>query len=183
MQLDIATAVETYRPYVRAVARRYIDHDRSLIDDVEQETWLRLLTKRHLYKPEQGTLAAWLGAIARNVALDLLRRQQTQLKYLQVSEPSEEEQDALQGISAILCTYTNFDENETLAQIKEVLRHLNPDQALILVYCYGLGYTFDEMADKLGIPKPTARSRAFQGKAAFRRVWVALFGSESPLAA
>ncbi len=48
--------------------------DRELAADVVQETFLRALQTIDRYDPERGSMAAWLGYIARNCIRTVLRR-------------------------------------------------------------------------------------------------------------
>jgi len=49
-------------------------HDRSAAEDVTALAFERAFRKRKSYKPERGSERAWLFGIARNAALDELRR-------------------------------------------------------------------------------------------------------------
>lgn len=48
--------------------------DRSAAEDVTAQAFERAYRKRHSYRPARGSLDAWLFGIARNAALDELRR-------------------------------------------------------------------------------------------------------------
>ena len=58
-------ALIAHEAFVRAIARRLV-LDESRVDDVVQETWLAALRKS---PGKGGALGAWLGAVARNLAL------------------------------------------------------------------------------------------------------------------
>lgn len=49
-------------------------HDRSAAEDVTAQAFERAYRKRRAYRPSRGTPEAWLFGIARNAALDELRR-------------------------------------------------------------------------------------------------------------
>jgi RNA polymerase sigma-70 factor, ECF subfamily len=55
--------------YVAALLR-----DRSAAEDVTAQAYERAYRKRRTYRPARGSLDAWLFGIARNAALDELRR-------------------------------------------------------------------------------------------------------------
>ena len=57
---------------------RYLVHltgRRDLAEDFFQETWIRVLERGRQYDPRH-TFSAWLFTIARNLALDSMRRKQ-----------------------------------------------------------------------------------------------------------
>jgi RNA polymerase sigma-70 factor (ECF subfamily) len=53
-------------------------------------------------------------------------------------------------------------------QLDRAFRRLPPDQRAVLVFRYGLGMSVPEVADHLGIPLGTAKSRLFHATAAVR---------------
>lgn len=68
---DVRRLAEAYRPLVRSVCRRYLRAPQD-VDDAVQETFLRLA--RHAPSID-GSLVAWLTAVAHSAAVDLIRRQ------------------------------------------------------------------------------------------------------------
>lgn len=59
-------------PLGRHLATLLRDH--ALVEDVVQETWLRVYEARERWRPGDVGLGAWLYRVARNLALDHLRR-------------------------------------------------------------------------------------------------------------
>jgi RNA polymerase sigma-70 factor (ECF subfamily) len=49
-------------------------HDRSAAEEVTAQAYERAYRKRRSFRPRRGTIDAWLFGIARNAALDELRR-------------------------------------------------------------------------------------------------------------
>ena len=66
---SIAPAATTSTPTSAALLR-----DRSAAEDVTAQAFERAYRRRASFKPERGTHRAWLFGIARNAALDELRR-------------------------------------------------------------------------------------------------------------
>jgi RNA polymerase sigma factor (sigma-70 family) len=85
-------------------------HDRAAAEDVTAQAFERAYRKRRSYRPRRGTPEAWLFGIARNAALDELRRRKRRASL--VSElgdpsapaPAEQAEHALrrEGVRAAL---------------------------------------------------------------------------------
>lgn len=62
-----------YGPMVRYIVRGIL-HDAQDAEECISDVWLRVWQKCASFDPEMGTLAAWVTAVARNAAVDRLRR-------------------------------------------------------------------------------------------------------------
>jgi RNA polymerase sigma-70 factor, ECF subfamily len=75
-----AAAAETFEDlYARTFPKVYayaasLLRDRSAAEEVTAQAFERAYRKRHSYKPGRGSADAWIFGIARNAALDELRR-------------------------------------------------------------------------------------------------------------
>lgn len=67
--------------------------DRSAAEDVTAQAFERAYRRRASFKPDRGTMRAWLFGIARNAALDELRRRRRHAEL--VAEPADDEAPAL----------------------------------------------------------------------------------------
>jgi len=67
---------ELYRRHNRPVLlhARTLCASRELAEEVAQEAFLSLWRGAHLYRPERGTVGAWLSGMVRNRAIDAWRR-------------------------------------------------------------------------------------------------------------
>jgi RNA polymerase sigma-70 factor (ECF subfamily) len=80
VELPDGAAAETFESlYDRTVARVYayaasLVRDRAAAEDVTAQAFERAYRKRRSYRAARGTQEAWLFGIARNAALDELRR-------------------------------------------------------------------------------------------------------------
>lgn len=68
----LATLYDRHASAVHALARR-MTGDRTIAEEVVQETFLALWNRAELFDPSIGSLATWLHAIARNRTIDRLR--------------------------------------------------------------------------------------------------------------
>lgn len=123
--------------------------DRSLAEDVVQETLLRAWRHAGSLDPARGPLRPWLFTIARNVVVDLLRARG--------ARPREVGGDALAGVPA-------GDEIERAVEtwtVAAALASLSADHRAVLIETYYRGSSVAEAAERLGIPAGTVKSRAF----------------------
>ena len=69
----MAHLYDRYSPIVYSVALRVLG-DTGAAEDILQEIFLQLWRSPELFDSSRGNLAAWLSVIARNRAIDMLRR-------------------------------------------------------------------------------------------------------------
>lgn len=157
--LDSAAFTEAFSvhgPELRRFATRYLG-DRLLAQDVVQEIFLRAWRAADSFTPELASLRVWLFAIARNVLFDELRRGAKRPVVVQVSD--ETFWDSGPG----------FDEHLMDSWIvEEALRRVADDHRQVIVHIYLRGRAYSEVADDLGIPLGTLRSRLFYGLRSLR---------------
>ena len=127
-------------------ARRSLG-DPGAAEDVVQETFVRAWRARDRFDSGLGTLRTWLFAIARRVVIDHARS-----RAVRQADPLPVEMAAID------------DEVESAMvgwQVEEALRRLRPDHREVLVETYYRGRSGREVAETLGIPEGTVRSRLF----------------------
>lgn len=74
-QSDVSRLVLEHAPKLRRLIARQFCADPDLVKDLEQEVWLRLLSKMARC-PSSDREAAWLSGIARHVCVDAIRERQ-----------------------------------------------------------------------------------------------------------
>lgn len=144
-----AHASELYGFAVRSLA------DPGLAEEAVQETFLRAWRAGERFDPEIGSLRTWLFAILRNVVIDLGRARAARPTVADGSvEPSVEP----------------FDEALLSWQIEEAMRRIGEQHRRVLVETYYRGRPYAEVAEGLGIPEGTVKSRVYYGLRALRVV-------------
>lgn len=120
--------------------------------DLTQETMLKAITYRNYYTP-QTNFRAWVFTIMRNIFINQYRRK---VKSGTIFDHSKD---------LYLLNNSHDSENSTLGSIteKEVNKHIN---ALEYEYkepfeMHFQGFKYKEIADQLGIPIGTVKSRIF----------------------
>lgn len=138
-------------------------------DEAVQEAFLAIWRRAETFDPSRASAAAWIFTIARNKRVDLLRRgarpePDANDPSFQPDPPARPE-DALSG--------ARRDEI-----VRRALDDLNEDQRIVVLLSFYEGRAHSEIADRLGIPLGTVKSRL---RLAFGRLRAALgpgFGSE-----
>lgn len=106
------------------------------------------------FTPERGRFTTWLYAMIRNRAIDQLRRRRA--RPLQAPEIEPESREAAAADPAV----ETLAEREELAQaIREAMATLPESQRRVLELAYFHGWTHREIAEYLGEPLGTVKSR------------------------
>ena len=153
----------TYGRFLYTVAYRLTgDHDDA--QDLVQEVLIRV--RKGLARYEPGSMEGWLSRIATNAFLDEVRRRKRRPQELvadhteRVLPPSPSADEALNA--------------EVLpADVGEALRSLPEDYRAAVVLCDVVGLSYQEIADALGVPAGTVRSRIHRGRSLLRKALVA----------
>jgi RNA polymerase sigma-70 factor (ECF subfamily) len=145
---DLRAFEELVRLYQAEVFRFawHLTRDRTLAEDVTQDTFLRAFRFIHGYRGGQR-FGSWLFAIARNCSMDALRKRGT------VAEHDARE------------TRVTPD-GSTRAELDAALAAVSAEHrdAFLLVEVFGLSY--QEAADVLGVAVGTVKSRMFRARRA-----------------
>ena len=190
----LAALYDRHAEAVYAVAVR-LTSDRQVAEEVVQETFLALWNRAELFQPTTGSLAAWLHTIARNRTVDRLRaagRRPYLVPLSAAAGSSEPETAALERIVAAGTVLGGADlgpgpEGELAAtELREVLRGAIADlpeherTALVLAYTEEL--TQSEIAERLGWPLGTVKTRTRRALLRLREALADEFGPAAALA-
>jgi len=146
--------------------------DRQVAEEVVQETFLALWNRAELFNPGTGSLAAWLHTIARNRTVDRLRaagRRPNLVPLSSASGTDESDTTALERIVAAGNVLGGADlgqgpEGELAAsELRDVIRgalaELPEHERTALVLAYSAELTQSEIAERLGWPLGTVKTR------------------------
>lgn len=147
MRADLAEAALPVRRYLFGMCG-----DWDTAEDLAQESLLKAWAKRESFNG-RSSLRTWVFTIARNQWLDNLRRktvaprEETMNENLTIaaSDPSPE---------AAACR------GELATAVRKAMDKLPGEQREVLALRESGGLTFDQIAQVLGIPSATAKSRA-----------------------
>jgi RNA polymerase sigma-70 factor, ECF subfamily len=170
-----AEIISRYKDGLYAFLRRFLNHQ-DMIEDVFQETFLQLFSSRESFDVNRQ-LRPWLFTIAINKARDALRKQQrTSTTSLGTfSEPSDMSiSDAVNTLTSYQTTpYDEVSKDETAERVRKVITTLPESLREILVLAYFEQFSYKQMADILGIPIGTVKSRLHTAVVQFTRKWQA----------
>jgi RNA polymerase sigma factor (sigma-70 family) len=157
---DEAALAELYDRYGRAaygLALRVV-RDPSLAQDAVQDAMLAAWRTAASYDPARGQVSTWLLTFVHRRAVDLVRREDRRR-----TEPLDE---------AVAPSGEATDEAAELRaerrRVQSALAQLSPDQREALELAYYGGLTQVELAERLGVPLGTVKSRMFAALARLR---------------
>jgi RNA polymerase sigma-70 factor (ECF subfamily) len=148
-------------PQVFGVLLRILKR-RSVAEEALQDVMVRIWQRADQYSAYRGRAMAWITAIARYRAIDLLRRQPVTATLDQA--PPESLADA---------TAADFAEETTSDRLRTALRDclglLSDQQRKCLALAYIEGYSQDEIARAIASPLGTVKSWMRRGLASLKR--------------
>jgi RNA polymerase sigma-70 factor (ECF subfamily) len=160
-----AALEELYRAFetsVYGLALRIL-RDEKAAEEVVVEVFQRVWTRAGTFDPERGKVLAWVLTITRSVALEELRtRRRTQSAHVGLESAAEFALDA-PGPAAVATS------GETAARVDAALRALPREQERVLRAAFFGGLSYREVAEALGQPTGTVKTRIRAGLAALRR--------------
>jgi RNA polymerase sigma-70 factor (ECF subfamily) len=148
---------DRYGDLVYSVSLRVVG-DTYVAEDVTQDVFMRVWRRPEQFDPRRGKLVTWLLSVARNRSIDHRRSQSRRLRH--ESLPSvEEEEDVLPSADErddpALATVLADDR----AAVRRALEVLPQEQKLAITLAYFGGLTQQEIANKLGQPLGTVKTR------------------------
>jgi RNA polymerase sigma-70 factor, ECF subfamily len=129
--------------------------DSAAAEEVTQDVFLRIWEKAASYNADKARVVTWIMRIARNQSIDALRRR---------SSRGGGRQDSLDDFSR-LADPAAPDPGETAAlasrrqEVRAALRELPADQRTALSLAFFQGLTHQQIAEKLGQPLGTVKTR------------------------
>jgi RNA polymerase sigma-70 factor, ECF subfamily len=137
-----------------------IIRDPALAEDAVQEAFLIVWRTAARFVPERAKARTWILTLVHRRAVDVVRREQPRR-----AEP----------LGAAPQASANLTEDEAWlrlqrSRVQEALRRLPDQQREALELAYYGGFTQSELADRLGEPLGTIKSRMFTGLARLREL-------------
>ncbi len=150
---DRAALEELYARYARPVlglALRRLG-DRGRAEDAVQETFVSIWRAAKTYRPERGPGAPWLYAVARNAIADRGRARTETPVEVPDEMSSESGPDA------------RAEESWTRWRVHRALEELPEREREVIELAYWSGLSQSEVAESLGVPLGTVKTRTRSG--------------------
>lgn len=148
--------VELATPWLLGIAYGMLS-DRDEAEEVVQEAFTIVWRRVDLYDRETGGLMAWILRITRNRAIDRLRRRKRQVRkserYVALGGAGERATSAVEPNEA---ARPGWHVHES---VHAALRSLPEEQRAVVGLAYFEGFTHSEIAEQLGIPLGTVKTR------------------------
>jgi RNA polymerase sigma factor (sigma-70 family) len=140
---------DQFGSFVFGLAARVIG-DRRAGEDVTQDVFLYVWEHPEAFEPERGRLRTFLGTLAHRRSVDYVRREEARRRRgerdaaMQASVPDVDEM-AMALVAA--------------ERVRAEVENLPAEQREAIELAYFGGRTYRQVADELGIPEGTAKSR------------------------
>lgn len=147
-----------YSPLLNTIVKK-IAPDQATADQILIEVFVIIWRKVSTFDPKTGNVFCWLVTLARNKAVDTLRRERLATATTQFYDDDYEDYYILPTFTADM---DSLDFNTAFAlkpKIELALSRLTDTQKYVLHLAYYEGYAIDEIADKLNVPVETVRSK------------------------
>lgn len=148
---DRTAFLRVYQRYAAKVhgLSLHILRDEGTAEEVTQDAFLRLWERAESFRPERGTLLAWLLTITRRLAIDRLRRESRRIQpaysideeWLKIPDPQSETEEARWHSLAF------------------ALRELPLEQRQTIELAYYQGMSQSQIAEFMKVPLGTVKTR------------------------
>lgn len=148
----LESAFEHYGGAVKSMAQRVLK-DESMAEDVVQEVFVSFWSSPDKYDPQRGSLRTFLVTLAHRRAVDVVRSEEARSRREERqpeggAQPTVDDEVWARTLSASV--------RQALDELAEPER-----EAIVLAYFGGLSYV--EVAQRLGAPEGTVKSRIRSG--------------------
>jgi RNA polymerase sigma-70 factor, ECF subfamily len=131
-------------------------------EDLVQDTFLKIWRTGSAFDPQRGSLDAWILLSARSLAIDLLRRRSVEARKLS-SQPKVSEAADEPGPEY------HAEVGDLFRRASDAMEHLPQRQRSVVELTYLGQRSTREVAELLGIPRGTVKSRAHAGIAVLQK--------------
>ena len=118
--------------------------------DVLQEAYVRIWEKAGDFDPVKGSPLAWMATIARNRALDEVRR----VRPVSLEDQPEGFEPAAEEIDPL----ATRERSEGLAALVDCLKALDEEKRAVVLLAYYRGLSREALAKRFGRPVPTIKT-------------------------
>jgi RNA polymerase sigma factor (sigma-70 family) len=141
---------EQYSSFVYGLALRVIGDPRAA-EDIAQDVFLFVWERPEAFDPARGSLRTWLGTLAHRRAVDYVRREEARRRRTQ--REAGRQAAAIPDVAEMATALVAAE------RVRAALDVLPDEQRRAIQLAYFGGRTYRQVAEQLGIPEGTAKSR------------------------
>lgn len=178
----LAALYDRHAAGVHAVAYR-LTGDRGIAEEVVQETFLALWNRAESFDPSVASLGTWLRSIARNRSVDRLRAAGRRVQLVAMPGASGEEDTAAAALERLDPDLAVFggamrdpdpvlaaEAGDRRATIADALAAMPEEERAVILLAYQHELSQSEIAERLGWPLGTVKTRTRRALARLRSV-------------
>ena len=156
------TIYDRYAARVHGLTLRILG-DPMLAEEATQDTFLKLWSRARLFLNERGSLILWLLTIAKRTALDRLR--------LEARRPMLSDSNDPDDMWQILPDVESVSEESRWRSLYFAVQSLQPEYRQVIELAFYQGLSQSEIADILGWPLGTVKTRVRAAMEHLRAKW------------
>ena len=156
------TIYDRHAARVHALTLRILS-DPMLAEEATQDTFLKLWSRARLYLNERGSLLLWLLTIARRTALDRLR--------LEARRPLLSDSNDPDDVWQMIPDAATLPEETRWRSMHFAVQSLQPEYRQVIELAYYQGLSQSEIAEVLGWPLGTVKTRVRAAMEQLRAKW------------
>jgi RNA polymerase sigma-70 factor (ECF subfamily) len=161
-QESFGALYDALAPLVHGLVLRVV-RDRAQAEEVTQEVFLEVWQQAKRFDADRGRARAWITVLAHRRAVDRVRAAQ-----------AATDRDLREGIKDFQESYDDVEHQVEVAleseRVRKALESLTAIQQQAIRLAYYGGYTYGEVADALGLPLGTVKTRIRDGMIRLRDV-------------
>ena len=143
-RLYVATRAKLYGVVLRILRRQ------DLAEEVVQETFVRIWKSAGQFNPGLASPITWMASIARNRAIDLMRKKSETL--------IEEESSEMEAVADSPDPLARREMTEELKRLLECVGRLDPERQKLVLLAYYNGWSREQLAAKFKAPVNTIKT-------------------------
>ncbi len=138
----------------------------DLAEELAQEIFLKIYRSLNKFQKQRGEFKSWMTVMARNLLIDHVRKE----KKGWTQYGGSEELEKLDYHTGELSPHGHVEKLEKIRFVHDSLQELSPDLRISLVLREIEGLSYEEIAENLGIPLGTVKSRINRGRIELARI-------------
>ena len=138
-----------FAPRVKAYMMK-VGSDPASSEEITQETFIRVWRKAGQFDPKKASAVTWIFTIARNLRIDRLRKE---------NRPTFDPDDPIFIPETSQTPLENMEQSTIVERVKLSISGLPEDQREVVQLSFIEGLSHQEIADAIGLPLGTVKSR------------------------